>query len=119
VAVSANQQINILVPDARKVDPMFLTLAISANRDQVRLTASAATLPILDQEKTGMIRLAVPEIEVQIKLRCELVAMRKRTNKLLGHISKNILLLREYRASLISAAVTGQLDIDNFGRSGA
>lgn len=32
---------------------------------------------------------------------------------------RSIMLLREYRASLISAAVTGQLDIDNFGRSGA
>ena len=32
------------------------------------------------------------------------------------HVAEHITILREYRASLISAAVTGQLDIDNFKR---
>jgi type I restriction enzyme S subunit len=35
-----------------------------------------------------------------------------------SHCREHIALLREYRSSLISAAVTGQLDIDNFGIGG-
>ena len=35
------------------------------------------------------------------------------------HIDAHIAVLREYRASLISAAVTGQLDIDNCRAIGA
>jgi type I restriction enzyme S subunit len=38
------------------------------------------------------------------------------TETLKNHVLREIGLFREYRSSLISAAVTGQLDIDNFGR---
>ena len=39
-----------------------------------------------------------------------------RIDVLREHCRKHITLLREYRASLISAAVTGQLNVDSFGR---
>ena len=119
VAVSANQQINILVPDPRKIDALFLTFAIKANQDQVRLSAGAATLPILNQERTGRLKIAIPRMEQQIATRNQLLRLRENANRLLSHVGRHLSILREYRSSLISAAVTGQLDIDNFGRGAA
>ena len=119
VAVSANQQINILVPDPRKIDALFLTFAIKANQDQVRLSAGAATLPILNQERTGRLKIAIPRMEQQIATRNQLLRLRENANRLLSHVGQHLSILREYRSSLISAAVTGQLDIDNFGRGAA
>ena len=118
VAVSANQQINILVPDPRKIDALFLTFAIKANQDQVRLSAGAATLPILNQERTGRLKIAIPRMEQQIATRSQLLRLKENANRLLSHVGRHISILREYRSSLISAAVTGQLDIDNFGIGG-
>ena len=114
VAVSANQQINILVPDPRKIDALFLTFAIKANQDQVRLSAGAATLPILNQERTGRLKIAIPRMEQQIATRNQLLRLRENANRLLSHVGRHLSILREYRSSLISAAVTGQLDIDSF-----
>ena len=119
VAVSANQQINILVPDPRKIDALFLTFAIKANQDQVRLSAGAATLPILNQERTGRLKIAIPRMEQQIATRSQLLRLKENANRLLSHVGRHISILREYRSSLISAAVTGQLDIDNFKRGAA
>lgn len=114
VPTSANQQLNILVPRLELVDPLFLTLAVAANREQVRLAASAATLPIINQEKTGRVRVAVPCLEEQIRLRSELLALRDRLTSLGEHAREHIARLREYRSSLISMAVTGQLDLSTF-----
>ena len=43
-------------------------------------------------------------------------AVSRATETLINHVLREVELFREYRSSLISAAVTGQLDIDNFGR---
>jgi len=52
-----------------------------------------------------------PEVE-RLEIQAELERMSKATNDLIGHAIEHTSLLREYRLSLISAAVTGQLDIN-------
>ena len=61
-------------------------------------------LPSLDEQKRRIARLE--------RRLAQLAHLEK-------HVAEHIALLREYRSSLISAAVTGQLDIDNFGRGAA
>lgn len=55
--------------------------------------------------------LAVPPIEVQPELIAQLHASRTRIDELAQHVGEHISRLREYRSSLISAAVTGQLNV--------
>lgn len=55
--------------------------------------------------------LAVPPIDSQPRLISELHASRAKLDRLTEHVVEHIARLREYRSSLISAAVTGQLDI--------
>lgn len=54
-----------------------------------------------------------PEVE-RVEIQAELERMSKATNDLIGHAVEHVSRLREYRSSLISAAVTGQLDINSY-----
>ena len=67
----------------------------------------------------GMTPLHLPDRTEQTHIANFLDDKTARIDDLRSHCKEHIALLREYRSSLISAAVTGQLDIDNFGRSGA
>ncbi|SBP89863.1 Type I restriction-modification system, S subunit (fragment) [Thiomonas delicata] len=58
--------------------------------------------------------LAVPPNEIQPKLIDELRRVKLNLAALEAHLTAHIGRLREYRSSLISAAVTGQLNIDDF-----
>lgn len=118
VPLSSNQQINVLVPDTTRVVPIFLTLTILAAREQIRLAAGAATLPIINQDKTGRVQVALPPLAEQ-EIVCEhLLRIREHTNDLQRHVHAHIDRLREYRSSLISAAVTGKCRV-NVLRAGA
>ncbi len=55
--------------------------------------------------------LAVPPLKEQSNLIGELHASRSKLDGLSEHVAAHITHLREYRSSLISAAVTGQLDV--------
>lgn len=58
--------------------------------------------------------LAVPPLHAQSKLVAELHDSRDKLAGLAGHVVEHIARLREYRTSLISAAVTGQVDVSTF-----
>ena len=79
----------------------------------------AAAQPGLAVEALARVRAPKPEFSSQIRIANFLDEKTTRIDDLRGHCKEHISLLCEYRSSLISAAVTGQLDIDNFGRSGA
>ena len=75
-----------------------------------------STKGALTCERLNQLRVPVPPSYEQTGM---LEAFTHRTSviqELRGGAYASISLLREYRASLISAAVTGQLDINNFGR---
>lgn len=56
----------------------------------------------------------VPPTEEQQKILTRIRQSRERAESLSVHLDEHLLKLREYRASLISAAVTGQLDVSQF-----
>lgn len=59
--------------------------------------------------------LAIPfELDEQRRIAAELTSVRTEHSKLETHTQEHITRLREYRSSLISAAVTGQLDLSTF-----
>lgn len=68
----------------------------------------------LNTDTVGSIRVPVPPVEEMLRL-LERARKAKAANLALqAHIQRHIDRLREYRSSLISAAVTGQLNIDDF-----
>lgn len=64
-------------------------------------------------------RLPVPTLDRQEKILAEINARAVREDALVEKNTKATELLREYRAALITAAVTGQIDVDTYGHAGA
>lgn len=88
-------------------------------RQQVRQFVSGAD-GLAKNIGSGSLRelwLAVPPASQQPSIIAELRERKRRTDELSEHLTDHIDRLREYRSSLISAAVTGQLDIGAFRAS--
>ena len=107
---SANQQINAVIPKP-DVDASFLTYALVSQAAQMRALANSSTLPILNQEATGDVALAAPPVEEQGAIVSHVETMTEKLAALIGKITESIALLREHRTALISAAVTGKIDV--------
>jgi type I restriction enzyme S subunit len=71
-------------------------------------------VPGLSREKAYQSKLRKPSVSEQQRIANFLDEQTARIDALKAHVKEHIALLREYRSSLISAAVTGQLDISTF-----
>ncbi|MBN8457934.1 MAG: restriction endonuclease subunit S [Verrucomicrobia bacterium] len=107
---SANQQINAIVPTP-ETNSVFLCLSLRAKAEGIRLMANASTIGILNQERTAAIPVAVPPPAEQTAIAAECLRISAATDRALSEIQTSIALLREKRSSLISAAVTGEMEV--------
>jgi type I restriction enzyme S subunit len=73
-----------------------------------------ATIAHLTAEAFRRYRFAFPPFEEQAAIVRHLDARFETLNETVEHCHRHVDRLREYRSSLISAAVTGQLNIDKF-----
>lgn len=100
------------------VSPDYAVLALrsEASRRQIELGASGASSSMqnISQDVIRELVVAFPPIEEQHEIVLQSTRIRQRTTVLAEHVEGHIGRLREYRSSLISAAVTGQLDISTF-----
>lgn len=90
---------------AAKSRPVFAQL------EQLSLGAAVKGINIFDLKRA---RVPTPPPEEQTRIATELEALTVRLAALRHHSLDHIIRLREYRSSLISAAVTGQLDINAY-----
>jgi type I restriction enzyme S subunit len=65
-------------------------------------------------EEFGVVKVPFPPKHEQDEIVLALRQRKERVDGLISHCREHIARLREYRSSLISAAVTGQLNIDDF-----
>jgi type I restriction enzyme S subunit len=64
-----NQQINTIVPDETRVDPLFLYYTLSAKRSQIfALGAGGSRTPILNKSDFGKIPLVMPHLTEQRRI---------------------------------------------------
>jgi type I restriction enzyme S subunit len=92
---------------------MFYALYDSAKRGRFE-GREKATIAHLTAEAFRRYRFAFPPFEEQAAIVRHLDARFEMLNETFEHCHQHIDILREYRSSLISAAVTGQLNIDDF-----
>ena len=109
---SANQQINIIIPN-KYTDGDFLTFSLSVKQDAMKQLSNSATIGIMNQEKTKQIFITVPPIEEQTAIANFLDRETTKIDILITKANKAIKLLQERRTALISAAVTGKIDVRN------
>ncbi|VEE16749.1 restriction endonuclease subunit S [Ectopseudomonas mendocina] len=109
-SASANQQINAVIPNSR-MSGYFLAYSLSVKTEAMWFLANAATIGIMNQEKTKEIWLAVPPSPEQKAITEYLDQGTGRLDSLIGKTEHSITLLKERRSALITAAVTGQIDL--------
>lgn len=100
-------------PDQLLVNPRFLVSFLNspAARSELVSRANTVTMATLDQEKIASLPILLPPLQEQRRLTEQIDVVSKRTESLVNSTRSTIARLSEYRAALITAAVTGQLDI--------
>lgn len=110
-AGSFNQQITGVTFDRHRVHEKYGAYQLKRLEPVLRAIAPNTTLPILDQEKVGYLPFVVPP-EVEQRAIATFVDQEvARTEVLADRIYDAIDHLKELRTSLISAAVTGKIDV--------
>lgn len=107
---SANQQINAMIPRGN-IEPQFLAHVLWMLGDVMAAMANSATLPILNQQSMGEIRVPVPPISEQRTIVSAVASETMRIESVWVSAEHTISLLKERRAALIDAAVAGHLEV--------
>ena len=109
---STNQQINAIVYNSQ-IDPIFGLYLASANKSIYYKIANKSVVPIVNTELQGAIVCPLPPKEEQIQIAAFLDHKTAQIDKLINKTSEAIDTLNEYRTALITAAVTGKIDVRN------
>ena len=99
-----------LLPDDR-TDQNYLYYSLSAFKTIMLSMAIQNTQLNLNIERIGVVKIAYPSIDEQQKIATYLDRQTSGLDSLIARIQSAIEKLREYRAALISAAVTGKIDV--------
>ena len=95
------------------VDPNYLAAALSApqTRRQIALLARGSTRARLNTKVVKQVIIPVPRLEDQRSIVASLEATMLKTDRLMAEADRLIALAQERRSALITAAVTGQIDV--------
>lgn len=107
---SGNQQVTCLVTNGN-LEARFLLHQLNSRRVDLRSVASASTLPILNNEALKDFEIWCPSLEKQRTLADGWDEQLKEVAEQSRRFARSIGLLTEYKSSLITAAVTGRLDL--------
>jgi len=110
---SSNQQINIVIP-SYNINPKFLLYFLSVMQEVMKIISNATTLGIMNQEKTKQILISIPDSDEQNIICNYIEKYLFISNEITSTIKSAVENLKEYRTSLITAAVTGKIDVRNF-----
>jgi len=108
---TSNQQITAVAPNIAKVSGKFLAYQLKRLEQVLKGIAPNTTLPIMDQQKIGCLVIAIPPISEQQAITDFLDRETSKIDGLIAKVTEAIEKLKEYRTALISAAVTGKIDL--------
>lgn len=107
-----------IMPDHR-LRPQFLLMQLLSKRftDWATLESMRVAMPKINRETLGGYRLWVPAVETQENAAQQFFTEKLRNEAISDKVRESIARLREHRTALITAAVTGQLDVTNYGKA--
>lgn len=109
VEVIINQQLQAFLP--RKIKAEFLREIISISKSYFELIGTAATLVYVNQQGFENLPVILPPISEQDKI-CSTISERSlKFDDLISKCDRTIEFMQERRTALISAAVTGKIDV--------
>lgn len=110
---SCNQQINVIVCKSH-ILKSYVAYYLYSKKEILKVYSNAATLPILNQDKTGYIKIALPPLSEQQAIASYLDSETSKIDTRIAKRRKQIELLQEYKQALITAAVTGKIDVREY-----
>jgi type I restriction enzyme S subunit len=108
-----NQHIAFITPAAEQIDSWFLRWTLFAAYEFLRSISDDAggTKGALTCEEVAAVRVALPPLDEQRAIVQHVLSATAKTDALRTVTERTIALLKERRAALIAAAVTGQIDV--------
>jgi len=101
--------------DARSLDPEFVVYAFGSNATRYQFerdaTGASASMKNIGQDTIKGLLMPRPPVDEQRDIVRVLNAHCERVHQVVAKVRASIERLREYRAALISAAVTGKIDV--------
>lgn len=91
--------------------PRFVFYALSVLRDLFEMESKKSAVPGVDRNDLHVYSVAVPPVEEQEAIAKHLDAIVGRIDGIVRRTATSVEKLREYRQALITAAVTGKLDV--------
>ena len=107
---TGNQQLTCIVGNDR-VFPRFLSWQLWARTEEIRAIAPFATLPILNNDFLLSLSFLAPSLGEQQAIAAFLDEHTEQIDVLGSRVEAAIERLQEYRTALITAAVTGKIDV--------
>ncbi len=100
-------------PSASRVDPLFLINYLNACISRQRLISLAytTTMTTIGQDKMSSLEVILPPMIEQKAILAYIDQETTKIDKLISRIQEGIKKLKEYSTALISAAVTGKIDV--------
>ena len=110
---NVNQHVCIIRPDQRQSDPVFLAYSIESQslQDQIFNNENGVSRDALNFEQIGSLILVEPTIIEQRAIAAFLDHETANIDALIAKVQEAIDRLKELRTALISAAVTGKIDV--------
>jgi type I restriction enzyme S subunit len=109
-----------LVLDGTRATPQFVAFALNSRplRRQIELCASGSsdTMPKISQDKIKNLVWARPPVQEQVSLTDYLLAVASRSETLIRKCQRSIDSLLEFRSTLVTAAVTGKIDVATWSK---
>ena len=109
---SCNQQINVIICNKILLNT-YLLFFLRAQKNHIFNMAQFTTLPILNQEQTGLIPLILMSLAEQQEIVDYITETTTKIDQIISKAQSEIELVLEYKTRLISDVVTGQVDVRN------
>ena len=106
-----NQAILGITPDPTAFDAGFLRYALLQMRSDLLREVRSNTQANLNASQVGALWIPMPSLEEQRRIAADLDDQTEKLDSMLAETERFIELARERRTALITAAVTGQIDV--------
>ncbi|WP_442915227.1 restriction endonuclease subunit S [Marinobacter sp. SS21] len=107
-----NQQLQAYIPNT--ISGPYLRDVITCSKVYFELVGTAATLVYVNQEGFGNLPVPLPPEDEQREIECHVKQAKTKFDLAMEKAQSQVRLLQERRIALISAAVTGKIDVRNW-----
>ena len=111
-----DNNMSAFVPNERLIEPNFALLGLS--QAEMTTMVQPGAVPSLSTEAFYSFGIPLPSKEAQRNFVDEFRSWRATTVQIVGKTQQSIARLQEFRSALITAAVTGQIDVATWGKQG-